>query len=111
MIAPIMSMTQQAAVTATMTGAMSTTAGRIRRSQNLQHTEGLDEADANISRPPPAGGLRQLLLGHERLADAADQGDHGQQSGGNPQCEVHEVLLRSRGSTSGHHAVDRRDGG
>ena len=56
------------------------------RSQELEDPEGLDEADAGVSGPFPAVVLGQLLLGYERLGDAAGPGRLGQQSGGNPQA-------------------------
>jgi hypothetical protein len=40
--------------------------------------------------------VSKFLLGHERLADAAGEGDDGQQAGDDPQSEVHDVVLRVR---------------
>jgi hypothetical protein len=48
-----------------------------RRSQDLEDSDGLDGAGAEILDPSPAAEGGQLLLGHDQLADAGDQEDNG----------------------------------
>ncbi|MDQ1029865.1 hypothetical protein QF035_007447 [Streptomyces umbrinus] len=66
---------------------------QARRGEEFEDVEGFDEADTGVLGPSPAMGRGQCLLGHERLADAAGQGYRGQQSGTDPQREVHGVTL------------------
>ena len=59
------------------------------RSQDLEGSEGLDEADADLSGPSPAADGGQLLLGHEQLGGGTDQEEKGEQCGNDPQRHVH----------------------
>src|ERR1035438_3573372 len=65
--------------------------------QDLDCSEGLDEAGAEIQDPSPARCLGQFLLRDEQLAGAGGQEDSGHESGNDPQGDVHEVSPCSAG--------------
>src|ERR671917_2406083 len=62
------------------------------RSQDLEGSDGLDGAGAEVFDPSRSGGGGQLLLRHDQLGYAGGQVDNGQQSGNDPQSEVHHQL-------------------
>jgi hypothetical protein len=61
--------------------------------QDLDCSEGLDEAGAEVVDPSPARSLGQFLLRDEQLVSARHEEDSGQQASDDPQSEVHEFLL------------------
>jgi hypothetical protein len=80
---------------------------QARRAQELKNSDGLEGTGAEVSGPFPGslgggtGALQEpieVLFGHEQLGAAAHQEDNGQQSGNDPQREVHAVSPLWRGS-------------
>src|SRR5215216_798103 len=90
MNAPTISNTRPTAASGTRTGAMSSVAGRIRptAARTSRVPMALMLLPLKSSTPPAEGG--QLLLGPGELHGAAAQEGHGQQSGSDPQSDVHE---------------------
>src|SRR5690606_34524735 len=73
---------------------------QARRGEELDGTDGLEGAGAEVLDPAGGGAARsgEPLLGHEHLG-AADQADGGHQTGHDPEREVHHRLLeRGRGA-------------
>jgi NADH dehydrogenase FAD-containing subunit len=70
--------------------------GQAGHGEELEHSERRHEAARVVLGPLSPGDVSQLLLRHERLADAARQGDDGEQAGDDPEREVHDGVLRLR---------------
>src|SRR5690606_30958636 len=77
--------------------------------QQFEHTEGLDERDAGVPRPRPAGMLGEPLLRNERLAEATGERDGGQESGSDPEREMHGCVLST--SMRRAHGITHEDTG